>query len=178
MEDLIAQRQQKDQFFKDSPHSPLTPQQQMKFAGLNYYDPAPELAFEIVPEPFVDQKHIKMQTSTGDVRSYMRWGQVKFQVNGQDATLTLYFMPGQPAFFVPFTDSTTGHETYDSGRYVEVERLPEGKVRLDFNQAYNPYCAYGPEWSCPIPPQENRLKVAIRAGEKKPVGEWVEQYHE
>jgi uncharacterized protein (DUF1684 family) len=83
-------------------------------------------------------------------------------------------------------DATSGTETYDAGRYVEAERLPNGKVLLDFNAAYNPYCAYneppslsvGHEphvWSCPIPPKENRLKVPIRAGEKKPIGEWVIQ---
>ncbi len=177
MDDLTEQRQQKDDFFKHSPHSPLDPLQQTKFGGLSYYDPDPALTFELVPEPFVDQKHIKMQTSTGDVRSYQRWGQVKFEAAGQGATLTLYYAPGQPAFFVPFMDATTGSETYDAGRYVEVERLPGGKVRLDFNLAYNPYCAYGPQWSCPIPPQENRLTVAIRAGEKSPLGEWVETQH-
>src|SRR5258708_30033605 len=177
MDDLTEQRRQKDDFFKHSPHSPLGPVQQIKFSGLSYYDPDPAFSFELVPEPFVDQKHIKMQTSTGDLRSYQRWGQVKFQVDGQEASLTLYYAPGQPAFFVPFMDATTGSETYDAGRYVEVERLPGGKVRLDFNLAYNPYCAYGPQWSCPIPPQENRLTVAIRAGEKSPLGEWVETQH-
>ncbi len=185
-EQITWLRQEKDRFFKNSPYSPLSPQQQTTFNRLDYFDPNPALIFDLKPEPFADQKHVQMQTSTGEMRTYMRWGQVKFPVDGQEATLTLYFSPGQENFFVPFTDSTNGQETYGSGRYLEVKRLPDGKVRLDFNEAYNPYCAYpSPQsliedsdgepkmWSCPIPPRENHLSVAIRAGEKKPRGEWV-----
>ncbi|HLY24901.1 MAG TPA: DUF1684 domain-containing protein [Aggregatilineales bacterium] len=176
-EQITLQRQEKDKFFKHSPYAPLSPEQQAKFDGLRYFDPNPALAFELKAEPFADQKHVQMQTSTGEVRTYLRWGQVKFPVDGQEATLTLYFQPGQEDFFLPFTDSTSGDETYGAGRYLEVKRLPDGKVRLDFNDAYNPYCAYGPNWSCPIPPAENRLKVPIRAGEKTP-GEAWSAYHE
>jgi uncharacterized protein len=176
--EVIRKRQQKDHEFKASAYSPLSPQQQTKFDGLQYFEPNPSLAFELKPEPFVDQAHIKMQTSQGEVQSYIRWGRVKFQIDGEESALTLYYTPAQAAFFVPFMDSTTGEETYGAGRYVEVDRLSSGNVRLDFNDAYNPYCAYSPQWSCPIPPVENRLKVPIRAGEKQPVGEWVETVHE
>ena len=175
--EITLRRQQKDTDFKSSAYSPLSPQQQTKFDGLQYFDPNPALAFELTPEPFADQAHIQMQTSTGEIRTYMRWGKVSFPVDGQEAALTLYYAPGQAAFFVPFMDSTTGDETYEAGRYVEAQRFPDGKVQLDFNEAYNPYCAYAPQWSCPIPPAENRLKVAIHAGEKKPIGDWVDQYH-
>jgi uncharacterized protein (DUF1684 family) len=188
MDAIVMQRQAKDNFFKNDAYSPLQPEQQAKFNGLQYYEPNPTLRFELTPEPFPDQIHVQMQTSTGDTRSYMRWGRAKFTVEGQEAELTLYFSPGQAAFFVPFMDATSSTETYDAGRYVEAERLPNGKVLLDFNVAYSPYCAYneppslaasaGREpvtWSCPIPPKENRLKVPIRAGEKKPIGDWVIQ---
>jgi uncharacterized protein (DUF1684 family) len=184
-------RQDKDHFFKNSAYSPLQPEQQAKFDGLQYYEPNPALRFELTPEPYADQAHVQMQTSTGEMRSYMRWGRVVFSVEGQETTLTLYFTPGEAAFFVPFMDATSSTETYGAGRYLEAERLPSGKVLVDFNTAYSPFCAYNepPElaekaghepvtWSCPIPPKENRLKVAIRAGEKKPVGEWVIQEHE
>jgi len=186
--EITAHRQEKDEFFKNNPYSPLQPEQQAKFNGLRYFDPNPDLRFELTPEPFVDQAHVQLQTTTGDVKTYMRWGRVKFPVDGQETELTLYFSPGQADFFVPFMDGTSGTETYDAGRYVGAERLPGGKVLLDFNVAYSPYCAYNepPElaaaaghepvtWSCPIPPKENRLKVAIRAGEKKPIGDWVIQ---
>jgi len=188
---ITAQRQEKDSFFKNSPHSPLQAEQQTIFNGLQYYEPNSALRFELTPEPYADQAHVQMQTSTGEMRSYMRWGKVTFTVEGQETALTLYFAPGQAGFFVPFMDATSSTETYGAGRYLEVERQPGGKVLVDFNTAYSPYCAYNepPElaekaghdavtWSCPIPPKENRLKVAIRAGEKKPTGDWVIQEDE
>jgi len=70
-------------------------------------------------------------------------------------------------------DAGAGVETYPAGRYLEPERLDDGRFHVDFNQAYNPYCAYNDAWNCPITPAENRLKVAIRAGEKLPQGAWV-----
>src|SRR5215831_11509175 len=80
MDELAEQRRQKDEFFKHNPYSPLMPEQQSRFNGLNYYNPNSALAFELTPETFADQKHIQMQTSKGDVRSYLRWGRVTFQV--------------------------------------------------------------------------------------------------
>jgi uncharacterized protein len=86
-------------------------------------------------------------------------------------------MPGDDRFFVPFMDATSGTETYAAGRYIEAELDANGNIMIDFNEAYNPYCAYSPRWSCPIPPVENRLKVPLRAGEKSPEGSWVETDH-
>ena len=105
-----------------------------------------------------------MQTSTGDVQVYFRHSQIKFMADGQEAKLTIY--EGPNGFFLPFIDSLAGKETYPAGRYLEPEVLPGGRFMVDFNVAYNPYCAYNDHWSCPLTPSENRLKVAIRAGEK------------
>ena len=191
MDQLLAQRRQKDEFFKSNPYSPLTPEQQARFNGLRYYDPNPALVLDLSPEAFTDKADFRMQTSTGDLRSYQRWGKVRFQVEGQDAELTLYYLPSDDSFFVPFMDATSGTETYGAGRYIDARRLPDGRIHLDFNEAYSPYCAYneppqlaaaaGREaepWSCPIPPRENRLKIPIRAGEKSPEGDWVIQDYE
>ncbi len=191
MDQLLAQRQQKDEFFKSSPYSPLTPEQQARFNGLRYYDPNPALVLDLSPETFADKTDFRMQTSTGDLRYYQRWGKVRFQVEGQDTELTLYYSPGEDSFFVPFMDATSGLETYGAGRYIDASRLPDGRIHLDFNEAYSPYCAYSeppqlataagrePQmWSCPIPPRENRMKVPIRAGEKMPEGDWVIQEYE
>ena len=93
-----------------------------------------------------------------------RAGTVNFSVDGADATL-LAFHQGD-ALFIPFRDATSGKDTYGAGRYVEAEALGGGRYLLDFNHAYNPYCAYNDDWRCPLPPAENWLKVAIRAGEK------------
>lgn len=186
MDELLNYRKSKDLFFRTSQHSPLTREQKARFTALSYYDPNPALVFELPIEENALKESIKMQTSTGDTRYYLRWGKIRFTVEGQEAELTLYASPGDEDFFVPFMDATSGSETYGAGRYIEVQRLTENTIHIDFNQAYNPYCAYNPplsllvdpenalRWSCPIPPPENRLKVAIRAGEKKPVGDWVE----
>ena len=107
-----------------------------------------------------------MQTSTGDVASYLRWARIHFEVDHETAELTVYRDAQSGAFFLPFQDANAGGETYGAGRYLEVEELEDGRLHVDFNYAYNPYCAYNERWSCPIPPAENRLTVAIRAGEK------------
>jgi hypothetical protein len=81
--------------------------------------------------------------------------------------VTLYASDETHDLFLPFRDATSGRETYGAGRYLEVEPPgPDGGVEIDLNYAYNPYCAYNPEWSCPIPPGENWLTVPIRAGER------------
>ncbi len=169
----LAQRRQKDQFFKTSPQSPLTPEQQTRFTGLSYYDFNPALHLTVTIEPFSEDTSITMQTTTGDVRQYRRFGRFSFTVDGQTAQLTIY--EADYGFFLPFVDASAGSETYPAGRYLEPEDLGNNRFEIDFNQAYNPYCAYGPGWSCPLTPAENRLKVAIRAGEKTPQGDWAEQ---
>lgn len=170
-------RHRKDEFFRADPHSPLTPDQQREFDGLRYYDPAPDLNLELEVERIENAEPIQMQTSTGDVAQYIRYGRVTFAVDGQEATLTIYASPGgQGGFFLPFTDATSGDETYGAGRYLDLEPPQDGHFHVDFNLAYNPYCAYSANWSCPIPPAENRLNVPIRAGEKLPAGDWAQPY--
>lgn len=160
-------RQGKDRFFKADRHSPLLPEQKETFEGLNYYPENSDLRFEVEVEPFQTQDTVTMQTSTGGVQDYIRWGRFKFEAAGQPAELTVFMSEGSGGYFLPFMDATNGDETYDSGRYLEIEPLPGGKFLVDFNLAYNPYCAYNEHWTCPIPPKENRLGVPIRAGEKK-----------
>jgi uncharacterized protein len=157
-------RRQKDQFFKTHPHSPLLPEQQSDFQGLQYFPPNPALRFEVEVDEFSDKTHVVMQTSTGDTRPYVRYGQVTFSVDGEQATLTLY--GDNDSFFLPFADALAGSETYGAGRYLEPQPLGDGRFLIDFNLAYNPYCAYNDGWSCPITPPENRLQLPIRAGEK------------
>lgn len=166
MSDLSAFRARKDEFFRSSPQSPLTEEQRAGFQGLRYYDEEPGLVFVVSPEPFAEQEPVEMQTSTGDSAQYIRWARVMFEVEGRAVALTIYREPGEGHLFLPFQDANRGGETYGAGRYLEVDALPGGRVRLDFNYAYNPYCAYNDNWSCPLPPPENRLDVPIRAGEK------------
>jgi len=172
-DELIAFRREKDQFFKTSPHSPLSDDQRDVFTGLRYYDPNRALDLIVTVEPLpAGNNEIVIETTTGDTRRYQRYGRFQFTVDGQPQELTVYEAPH--GYFLPFVDLSAGSETYSAGRYLEPEALDDGSFHVDFNLAYNPYCAYGSGWSCPITPAENRLTVAIRAGEKLPEGTWIE----
>ena len=164
MSELTDFRLDKDEFYKHHPQSPLTPEQQQGFTGLEYFPENDDLRLEVNVEKFPDQQPMQMQTSTGGVQTYVRYGRFKFQVDGQPAELTIY--QSSNGYFLPFVDSLAGTETYPAGRYLEPEPLPGERFLVDFNVAYNPLCAYNDMWSCPITPAENRLKVPIRAGEK------------
>ncbi|MEP7216701.1 MAG: DUF1684 domain-containing protein [Anaerolineaceae bacterium] len=159
-------RAAKDTFYQTSDDSPLLPEQKRVFQGLNYYSEAPALVFDVTPELFADPELIDMQTSTGDSARYLRWARLTFASAGERFELTVFRDPGSDSYFLPFQDSGRGEETYGAGRYLEVEPLDDGRLHVDFNYAYNPYCAYNDGWSCPLPPGENRLNVPIRAGEK------------
>lgn len=169
---LIQLRAQKDRFFRTHEQSPLTDAQKAVFTGLSYYIPREKLDLVVAVREFETKENIAIQTNTGDTRWYLRYGELTFTVGGQEARLTIYRQPPD-LYFLPFVDAGAGEETYPAGRYLEPEPLQDGQFRVDFNQAYNPYCAYGPRWSCPLTPSENRLAVYIRAGEKLPQGEWV-----
>ena len=164
MNSLQTFRREKDDFFAHHPHSPLTREQKKTFRGLAYFPKNSSLRLEVGVERFPEAETIEMQTSTGDVQSYTRFGRFKFTVEGQEAALTIY--SSEDSYFLPFVDAQAGKETYPAGRYLEPQQLPDGKFLVDFNYAYNPYCAYNEMWSCPLTPFENRLKVAILAGEK------------
>lgn len=164
MTELEEFRVSKDDFFARHPQSPLTPTQKRDFRGLSYFSENKSLRLEVELDPFPEAERIEMQTTTGDVQVYYRIGRIKFPVEDQEAELTIY--QSEHGYFLPFVDSLAGKETYPAGRYLEPEPLPGGRFLVDFNLAYNPYCAYNDAWSCPLTPFENRLKVPIRAGEK------------
>jgi uncharacterized protein (DUF1684 family) len=164
MSELMEFRASKDEFFAEHPQSPLTPEQRRGFHGLAYFDENPDLRLEIPLEKFPQEQPVQIQTSTGGLQSYQRHGRLKFEVEGRPAELTLF--ASQNGYFLPFVDALAGVETYPAGRYLEPEPLPGGRFLVDFNMAYNPYCAYNEMWSCPLTPAENRLEVPIRAGEK------------
>ena len=164
MTELKNFRAEKDDFFAGHPQSPLTSLQKRTFTGLRYFEENLALRLEVTATPFPEREKIEIQTSTGDVRVYVRFARFKFAVDGQEAELTIY--ETEHGYFLPFVDSLAGTETYPAGRYLDPELLPDGRFLVDFNLAYNPYCAYNDVWSCPLTPFENRLKVPVRAGEK------------
>lgn len=161
---IESDRVQKDHFLRSSPHSPIT--DRVNFSGLDYYPPNPDYRYTLPLQRADNPEPLTFQTSTGDERTYYRLGTVEFEVEGQAAQLAIYKSNDHDELFLPFRDATSGHETYGAGRYLEPQELPSGQILLDFNQAYNPFCAFSSGFSCPLPPGENHLKVAIRAGEK------------
>jgi uncharacterized protein (DUF1684 family) len=169
MTELEDFRARKDAFFRGHPNSPLTAEQRATFAGLAYFPENPSLVVRtrLETEGVDRQEEVAMATTTGGEQVYRRVGVVRFEVDGAPAQLTLFASAQMHELFLPFRDATSGAQTYGAGRYLEVEPPgPDGAVEVDFNVAYNPYCAYNPEWSCPIPPGENWLAVPIRAGER------------
>jgi uncharacterized protein (DUF1684 family) len=161
---IEAERAEKDYYLRRDPYSPIEDRQ--SFTGLNYYPPDPAFRFTLALNP-VEPEPLTFQTSTGDERVYQRIGTVEFEVEDQSAQLAIYKSEDYDELFLPFRDATSGVETYGAGRYLEPVELGSGELLVDFNLAYNPYCAYSEAFSCPLPPVENCLKVAIRAGEKK-----------
>ena len=127
-------------------------------------------------ERTLNSQWFKMESSGPVRRNYRTYGIIHFTISDSAVTLNIYQsqdLMTSPQYkdhlFIPFTDATSGEETYESGRYIDLEisDVKTDKVLIDFNRAYNPYCAYvSGKYNCPIPPAENRLTVAIRAGEK------------
>ena len=172
MSELRHFRAQVDDFMEHHPQSPLDLKQRDYFNGLFYYDENEALNMvvdvDLLPST---EPMIKMETSTGDIRPYRRYGIIHFTINEEPAQLTIYSDLYGNDFFLPFRDATSGKETYGAGRYLDnhrpgLEPLPDNKIKINFNFAYNPYCAYSPAYSCPLPPRENWLSVPIEAGEK------------
>jgi uncharacterized protein len=164
MTELEEFRAEKDRFFASDPHSPLQPDQKRAFTGLKYFPENPALRFETAVKRFTRQETIQIQISSGDIQEYIRYGIFIFLVDGEEVELTIY--ADSNSYFLPFVDALAGLQTYAAGRYIEPIPLGEDKFLIDFNYAYNPYCAYNEYWSCPLTPVENRLSVAIQAGEK------------
>lgn len=158
-------RAEKDAYFRESPDSPV---EDATFAGLLYYPPSEAHVVMAALEPFTGREVVLLATSTGDEQPYLRTGRATFELEGQPCALTLFkptFEDNQ-RFFIPFQDATSGTQTYAAGRYLEADLLPDGRVLLDFNYAYAPFCAYSARYRCPLPPAENRLPVPVYAGER------------
>ena len=168
MSDLDEFRKDKDKLFGKQEESPLTQEQKSTFKSLNYFPENPDLVFHNLKiEPVEDSQVVQIKTSAGDTQPFKTLGQISFDVSGKPVKLTVYDSTEGTGLFLPFRDGTNTSETYHDGRYVEVESENGTISELDFNYAYNPYCAYNDNFRCPITPEENTLPVEIKAGEKK-----------
>jgi uncharacterized protein len=163
-------RREKDQFFKNDLDSPILPEERPAFRGLVYYPPDPNFSITARLTRLDKLEPVSISTSTGIDQAYLKYGTLSFNIGGVNVQLVVYKStedPYAPSMFVPFSDETSGFETYESGRYMDLEESGSDYYELDFNLAYNPYCAYNSQYTCPIPPKENKLPVKILAGEKK-----------
>ncbi len=171
-----ADRREKDVVFVKDPDSPIPRAERASFRGLLYFPMDPAWRYAGFIERYKTAERISIVTTSGKPRPCERWGSVTFARDGQVLTLQVYRLldvperKGGEGLFLPFKDATTGKETYDAGRYVDLVGPEGGPFVLDFNLAYNPSCAYGDagRFQCPVTPAENRLPIAITAGERGP----------
>ena len=168
-----AFRKQKDATYKIPEKTMLTPKLLKDFKGLKYFPVDYSYKVKAQLTKLETPPNIVIKTSTGKSYVYVIYGTLSFNIKGKPYKLNVYQdarLVGSPitrnALFLPFTDATSGKETYSGGRYIVLD-IPKGNtLTLDFNMAYNPYCVYNPNHSCPIPPKDNNLAVRILAGEK------------
>jgi uncharacterized protein (DUF1684 family) len=168
---LERDRKAKVEYFRDSPHSPLPVEMRgEEFPGLSYFDPDPAYRLVLPLHEHDQTEAVTVETTADGERTYHRWGEFRFEINGEVQTLQAYRpRDDTDRFWVPFRDETNGQETYDAGRYLDLkpdEDSVGGKWVLDFNRAYNPTCAYNHAYECPLIPMANWLDVRIEAGEK------------
>lgn len=166
---IAEHRVEVNDFMKNNSQSPLPDSLKARFAGLDYYNVDED--FKVVAELTViaEQETLTLGTSDGETRKYLKYAYADFTLKDTDLRLLVLKSQdeeGKDYFFIPFSDLTSTEETYGGGRYLDLEYSNNKQLVIDFNFAYNPYCAYNPSFSCPLPPAENHLKVAIRAGER------------
>jgi len=169
LETLTADRALKNDVFAASPESPVRPEHRDLFLPLSYYEIAERFRVPATLDPAPESGTFTMPTSTGSLRAMRRAGTLRFSLGGRPLRLSAFVEADDRTLerlFVPFADSTNAGETYAAGRYLELDRTATGLYDLDFNRGFNPYCYFDASYDCPFPPPENRLDVAITAGEK------------
>ena len=171
-EKVEAFRKQKDADYNIPEKTMLTPELMKGFEGLKYFPIDYKYNVKAQLTKLENLPKIKIKTSTGKVSDYVIYGKLSFNIENKPYELSVYLserLVGSDrkngVLFLPFTDLSSGEETYGGGRYIVLD-IPEGnELDVNFNMAYNPYCVYNPDHSCPIPPLENDLPVKILAGE-------------
>lgn len=168
---IQAERSEKNRFFKLGYQSPIPPEHREHFEGLNYYAPDREYRFELDLFEHSGNDILTVEDTQGNLRTLIRHGEFRFNIGGVEYRLQAYKSSREEErLFIPFRDLTSGKDTYAAGRYLDLDqasdRMRDGQWVLDFNKAYNPWCAYSKAYACPLTPPENWLQVEIRAGER------------
>lgn len=166
LSEIVMYRAQKDSSVRFGEKAPF--RKNPNFRGLNYFEPNPEFKVRAKATYFTNPEPVQMASTTNRKPVYLKWVVYSFQINLQEINLTGYLHPEHDKeVFIPFRDLTNGESTYGGGRYLNIPVHTEDSVWLDFNKSYHPYCHYDTGYSCPLVPVENKLDVAITAGEKK-----------
>lgn len=171
LEQVTNARTFKDQFFRESPESPVPQDKRGTILPLRYFPVEPNYSVPAVLRLSDERPVFEMPTSSGTLRKMQLVGVLEFTLLGEKRGLGAFVPEGTvqiTSLFVPFADETTGSDTYSAGRYLDIDPTSTGYYTIDFNAAYNPYCAYNASFECPFPPPSNRLRVAVRAGERVP----------
>jgi uncharacterized protein (DUF1684 family) len=165
---IESSRKEKDDYMKTSSDSPFKSVKE-EYTQLNYFSPNLDFKVRAKIEPITTKSFLTLGVSTGEKEKYLKYAYAIFELNGQELRLLLLKKAtgkkNEP-IFTAFADDTSGKSTYGGGRYIDLAFKNAKKIDIDFNLAYNPYCAYNGDFSCPFPPAENVLSVAIEAGEK------------
>ncbi|MCZ8356214.1 MAG: DUF1684 domain-containing protein [Cyclobacteriaceae bacterium] len=168
---IEKERKEKDDFMRNSSESPFA-DSVSNFKGLQYFSPDEKYRIVAQLKPIENKKTIQLGTSDGLQKTYLEYATAEFTIDNKKCSLLILEMidmgPFRGTLFLAFADATSANETYGAGRYLDIKKVPGStSITLDFNKAYNPYCAYNDSFSCPFPPQQNILDVAIIAGEKR-----------
>jgi uncharacterized protein (DUF1684 family) len=172
IKEVETYRADRDRFMREDPESPIPANKKTVMLPLRYYPPDPTFSVPAVLNVSTGRRPVmEVPTSKGVPRRVELVGELQFTLKGQKLTLGAFVEEGTrqiSSLFVPFADMTTGTDTYPAGRYLDLHPTATGIYTIDFNKAYNPFCAYNNSYECPLPPPSNRLKLAITAGEKVP----------
>ena len=164
-ENVLKIRRDKDSALQDDEESPIKDKTQFK--GLKYYPFNKDYVVDFVLEKAEKAKTVELKMTDGTTEKLILFGKIKGEIGGFTVSLVLY-QHEDGNFFLPFKDKTAPTETYGGGRFLDLPltNVKNNRLRVDFNLAYNPYCAYNEDFACPIPPAENTLQIRIEAGEK------------
>ncbi|MEN8817783.1 MAG: DUF1684 domain-containing protein [Nonlabens sp.] len=173
-QESVEYRKKLSQEYKSGENNVLTEREKKNFGYLNFYEFDPEFVVEATFEPLGNTEELKLETSTTRIASYVKYGYLFFTLKGKKCKLLVLSSPDlkdDPEYYnylsVYFTDETNSKGSYDIGRYMELRSPLSEKVILNFNNTYNPYCAYSKRFSCAVPPKENHLPLSVKAGVKK-----------
>ncbi|GAB2482938.1 MAG: DUF1684 domain-containing protein [Cytophagales bacterium] len=169
IEKIEKERERQFKYLRFNVESPLTEDQKRNLQTLTFYEINPEYKVKARLTPIESKKVRQVPMTDGSTERYIEHSYAEFELGGKTNKLLLLQSVSESDmrnFFLAFADETSGRETYGGGRYLNVRQDGKNSITIDFNLAYNPYCAYNPDYACPLPPKENLLTISIEAGEK------------